>query len=541
MRIDFSRFRRSLAVLLSAGAVLVFSGVAKAQDPATPAAPPAAATDTTGTPGATEIDPKAAKEKAEAAMKAGDFQAAYAAFTDLARSGANPTTQEQANAQVDGVVGRARALAGMKENEAAIQELAQILSGDPESVPALIARGTIYLDTNSTESVQSAYADFQNALKRDRGNLEASFGLGKALVTLGRAEEAVTPLTKVITADPKNAEAFRLRGTGYAGQFKTKKSIEDLQQAIALNPDDYESYATLGIVHLRADEFQNAVDEFTKAIELYKPKAGQEDVPYVQGYLTLATAYTELGKNSKDEAASKAAYKSAIGECEKLLAQLDAKNPTHAQVRAAAIFSRGVAERLQGEYVPAIKSFTEALELNPEMGDAYFRRGICFHKLNEDQMAVADFERAAHIPPYDDPRYNLWAGLTHAKLGEYHKALRAYGDAIAASDRYTPAYYNRGLTYMMLGDYEKAVADFNESIRLSPSKAEYYFKRGVALQKMRDYKKASESFATAIEFDNKHAAAYRLMAEVLTAQGQNELATQYKQKADQLAPPKATK
>lgn len=534
MRIDFSRFRRSLAILLSAGAVLVFSGVAKAQDPAA-AAPPAAATDATGTPAATEIDPKAAKEKAEAAMKAGDYQAAYAAFTDLAKSAGNPQSQEQANAQIEGIVGRARALAGMKENEAAIQELAQILSGDPENVPALIARGTIYLDTNQADS---AFVDFQMAAKKDRNNLEATFGLGKALVTLGRADEAVAPLTRVITADPKNAEAFRLRGTGYAGQFKTKKAIEDLQQAIALNPDDFESYATLGIVHLRAEEYQNAVDQLVKAIELYKPKAGQEDVPYVQGYLTLATAYTELGKNSKDEAASKAAYKASIGECEKLLAQLDAKNPTHAQVRAAAIFSRGVAERMQGEYVPAIKSFTEALELNPEMGDAYFRRGICFHKLGEDRMAVSDFERAAHIPPYDDPRYNLWAGLTYAKIGEYHKALRSYGDAIAASDRYTPAYYNRGLTYMMLGDYEKAVADFNESIRLAPSKAEYYFKRGVALEKMRDYKKASESFATAIEFDSKHAGAYRHMADVLTAQGQTELAAQYKQKADELAPPK---
>jgi tetratricopeptide (TPR) repeat protein len=540
MRIDFSRFRRSLAIALSAGAVLAFSGVAKAQAP-TP--PQADAPKTDATPGAAgeapTFDANAAKQKGDEALKAGDYQTALVAYNDIVANIAKATTQDVYQAMtLVGYIGRGKALAGLKEYEAAIDDFKHILDADPGSVPALIARGTVYLDTNQADS---ALVDFQMATKAERSNLEALFGLGKALVTLGRAEEAVTPLTRVITADPKNAEAYRLRGTGYAGQFKTKQAIEDLQQAISLNPDDYEAYATLGIVHLRAEEYQNAVDQFAKAIEHYKPKAGQEDLPYAQGYLTLATAYTELGKHAKDEAASKAAYKSAMGECEKLLAQLDAKNPTHAQARAAAIYSRGVAERMQGEYVPAIKSFTEALELNPELGDAYFRRGICFHKLNEDQMAVSDFERAAHIPPYDDPRYNLWAGLTHAKLGEYHKALRSYGDAIAASDRYTPAYYNRGLTYMQLGEYEKAVADFNESIRLAPNKAEYYFKRGVALQKQRDYKKASESFATAIAFDNKYAAAYRHMSEVLTALGHSELAGQYKQKADQLEPPKTTK
>jgi tetratricopeptide (TPR) repeat protein len=53
----------------------------------------------------------------------------------------------------------------------------------------------------------------------------------------------------------------------------------------------------------------------------------------------------------------------------------------------------------------------------------------------------------------DDPRCNLWAGATYAKLGDYHKAVRAYGDAIAVSDRYTPAYANRALAYWMLGEY----------------------------------------------------------------------------------------
>jgi tetratricopeptide (TPR) repeat protein len=90
----------------------------------------------------------------------------------------------------------------------------------------------------------------------------------------------------------------------------------------------------------------------------------------------------------------------------------------------------------------------------------------------------------------------------------------------------------------MMGNYKKAIADFNDAIRLEPANAEYYFKRGLALEQMGDHQKASDSYSAAIEFDKNHAGAHRHMAEALDRLGRNELATQYRQKADQLAPPK---
>ena len=62
---------------------------------------------------------------------------------------------------------------------------------------------------------------------------------------LGGAQQAIGPLDRVITEDPKNAEAYKLRGSAYAG-FKLDKAIADLQEAISLDPDDYESYLHVG-------------------------------------------------------------------------------------------------------------------------------------------------------------------------------------------------------------------------------------------------------------------------------------------------------
>lgn len=514
------------------------SGPASAQEKTTP---PAADTPPAGASGATaDVDTKELLAKGEAAMKAGDFAAAAAAFNSARQAAEQKPGVESLQDHAKALVGHGRALTALKEFDAAANDFKAVLSDYPTEPSALIGRAQMKLENNKPDE---ALDDFQKALKADPTNMEAQFGYGKCLVTLGHSDEAIAPLTKVITADPQNGEALRLRGTAYAGVFKNKQAVEDLQQAVQINPEDYEADFTLGLIAERSEDYPAAAEEFGKAIEHYKPKPGMEDVPYLQGHLHRAAAFIELGKATKEPAARKAAYQSSVDAAQKLIGQLDSKNPAHGQVLAAAMFARGIGERMLLDYGAAIRTLTRAIELNPDFSDAYFRRGICFQLIGEDKMAISDFQQAANLALNAgdrDPRSNLWEGFTYAKLGDYHQALRAYGNAIAASDRYTPAYYNRALTYMQLGDYNKAISDFNDAIRVDPTNADYYFKRGVAYQLLGNNQKASESFAAALDFDKNHAGAHRHMAEVMQALGRTELATQYRQKADQLAPTKKT-
>jgi tetratricopeptide (TPR) repeat protein len=536
-----------------------FSLSATAQEPAAPAAgasPPATDASAAAAPAEGGGDPVQLLEKGEGAIKAGDYAAAITAFNQAGDATLRAMQQQPPaedllklqNMQIAALIGRGRAMAGMKEYEAAEKDFRSILQDQPENVPALIALGNLKLELGRADDVEDALDSFQKAVKKESTNSDALFGYGKALVLLNRVDEAISPLTRAVTIDPKNAEAFRYRGTAYSGLYKTKQAIDDLKHAIELNPEDYEAYFSLGVVHMRLEDYKPAVDQFIDAIKHYKPKPGDEDVPFYQGHLTLASAYIELGKAAKDAAAKKAAYEAANAEAQKLVSQLDTKNPAHAKVLAAALFTRGVSERMLEKIGAAVRTLTQAIELRSSqpdestanfLNDAYFRRGICFHLIGEDKMAITDFETASHLS--NDPRASLWAGFTHAKLGDYNDALKAYGDAIAASDRYTPAYYNRALTYMMTGDYKKAIVDFNDAIRLEPTNAEYYYKRGLAYQQLGDQKRAAESFAAAIEFDNKHEGAHRHMSDAQSRLGNSELAEKYRKKADELAPPKKAK
>lgn len=552
MRFSHRTLAQAFPALAVASAVTVFAPApVLAQDAAKAdvGAAPAPATDATAATGSTEApDPKPLLEKGEAALKAGDYAAAVQAFNDVGRA-ALQALQQGAGAdagkyQDAALIGRGRAEVGLRDFEAAERDFRSVLQNNPENVLALIGLGQLKLEDNKPDE---ALDQFKAAVKADSTNVEALFGFGKSLVLLGQSDEAISPLTRTITIDPKRGEAYRLRGTAYAAQYKNKQAIEDIKKALEIDPNDYEAYYSLGVLDMRAEDYKGAVEELSKSIEHYKPKPGQEDVPYLQGFLTRANAYIELGKAAKDPAEQKAAYQESYDAAEKLVKQLDEKNPGHAKAIAAALYARGIAERMMGQIGNAIRTLTHAIELRtssspdeatgPYLADAYFRRGICFHLIGEDKMAISDFETAAHLTN-NDPRANLWEGFTYAKLGDYQQALRAYGDAIAASDRYTPAYYNRGLAYMMMGNYKKAVADFNDAIRLEPANAEYYYKRGIALEQMGETQRAADSFAAAIEFDKNHAGAHRHMAEVQQKLGHSELAAQYREKASKLAPAK---
>ncbi len=318
----------------------------------------------------------------------------------------------------------------------------------------------------------------------------------------------------------------------YAGVGKNDEADQDIEKAISIDPNDHETYMAQAAILLREEKYPESVEALDKAIQNYKPKDKDSKDPFAQGYLTKAAALLEVAKKAPDDEAKTKAYETALAECDKLLEQIT-DSPIYAQIRAATEFRRGVCLRLLGRLGDAVVAFTEAINLNPDMAEAYFRRGICFYYMNEDQLAVDDFKRAGSIE-YQDPRARLWEGFAYSKLGDYHEAIRAYGSALAESDRYVPAYVNRGLAYMMLGENEKAVTDFNAAIRLEPTEWTHYFKRGVAFERLNEQQKAADSFVNAVRFESNYPPAYRHAADALTALGHNQLASEYRSQADEL-------
>jgi tetratricopeptide (TPR) repeat protein len=237
-----------------------------------------------------------------------------------------------------------------------------------------------------------------------------------------------------------------------------------------------------------------------------------------------AKKVSELIKNGK------------YSEAEEILNKDLAENPKD----AGAWFFLAGAQRLQDKLDDAIVSYTKTIEYLPEYGDAYLRRGIVWFLKGDYAVAALDFEFASTLN-YNDPRPEMWRGLSLSMLGQPRLAISAHSQAIKFDPLYVPARVNRGLAYFEMGDFTAASLDFSEAIRLEPTNAGHYFKRGVSLAKRGLSERAIESYNEAIRLDPKFAPAYFNRGISYSNVGNSAAASRDRAKALQLDPALAQK
>ncbi|MEM6799374.1 MAG: tetratricopeptide repeat protein [Planctomycetota bacterium] len=465
---------------------------------------------------------------------AGEYEAAIESFDLAVRlTGGNNATS---------LYLRAQALIGAEEYAVALEDLKAVLTIG-QATPGLPARAQnlqaeAYLELGAVDRALKAATQ---AVKADRNVPEFQLNYGRALVSSGDAGGGEKALTKYIEADEQDPLAYRFRALAYTGLGKYPRALLDIDQAIELDPEDYENYFTKGQIYLQEKDYEPAAAAIKQAIDAYEPEDPDLPMPYVQAHLTRASVLEEIGKEKEsdgDTEAAKAAYEEEKQECERLLDELP-DNPAVATSKASALFRLGVAERLLGNLAPSIKAFTEAIDINPGLGEAYFRRGICFFYLGEPGLALGDFRQGAAIN-WDSPRSNLWKGRCQAELGDYREAVKDFSSAIAVSDRYTIAYVHRGLTYLQLGEHDRALADFNAAIRLEVTVGRHYYHQGLAYKLKGDRKRAVNSFVNAIKFAPEMLEAYEAAATIFDQAGRPELADAYRQAAAAQQQPSAS-
>jgi tetratricopeptide (TPR) repeat protein len=468
-----------------------------------------------------------AEEAVQNAMAAGDqyladedYQSALQAYTQVT---------ELAAFSPLGYIGRGDVYREMGDLEKALAEYnkaGQNSTGQP--IPRLsYGRGKLYLDVGQ---IGLAAQELQAAYDADNNNQTYRLSLAKAYATGGAGPQAEQLLNAYIEEDDQNAEAYALRGRAFAAQQKFELAMADLQRAIELDPTEYETYFTLGIVRYQEKDYEAAIEAMTKSLELFEPK--EDGLPFAQGFLTKASIHEDAAKATDDAELATQQLDACIATCNNLLGLLP-EGQASTGIRSATLFRRGVAERLLGQFAAAVGSLTEAINENPELAEAYFRRGICWFELDEADLAVRDFERSQNIQ-YQNPRYYLWEGLAEAKKGDYYKAIASYNEAIALSNRYVDAFLNRAHAFMKLGEYQQAIADFNQCISLEPTVGTHYFKRGVAQSLDGDREGAIRSFTNAINFEPQLIDSYEWLAREFDQKGDRELAAEYRARAAEL-------
>jgi len=89
----------------------------------------------------------------------------------------------------------------------------------------------------------------------------------------------------------------------------------------------------------------------------------------------------------------------------------------------------------------AIKSYTKAIEINPNDADTYFYRGNSYYNLKDYSSAINDFTKVIELNPNDSNGY-INRGLSYYKLKKYDLAIKNYTKAIELNSSDSLTYVN---------------------------------------------------------------------------------------------------
>jgi tetratricopeptide (TPR) repeat protein len=194
-------------------------------------------------------------------------------------------------------------------------------------------------------------------------------------------------------------------------------------------------YLIRGQANLELGQYDQAISEFTKAIEI--------DPRNASAYSSRGNAYGEKGQY--DQAISD--YNKAIG--------IDPKD-------ALTYGCRGDAYRKKGQYDQAISDYTKAMEINPKDVLAYSSRGFAYELKGQYDQAISDYNKAIEIDPRNAGAYNnlAWflATVKTSSLRNGKKAVELALKACELSNWKNPGYLDTlAAAYARAGDFNNAV------------------------------------------------------------------------------------
>ncbi len=126
------------------------------------------------------------------------------------------------------------------------------------------------------------------------------------------------------------------------------------------------------------------------------------------------------------------------------------------------------------DYKTAIQLFTEILNSGrlPKawLGTTLYLRGKAYRSSRQFPQAVADYEAAVQADPKLHPAfYEL--GATFHSMGQYGKAVSAFGQAIALKSDMWSYYDARCTSYASMSRWSEAVRDCEVAVKLRPGNA----------------------------------------------------------------------
>ncbi len=228
-------------------------------------------------------------QKGLAYMKAGNYKAAVAAFT-------NVLAEEPRS--LHAYVARGTCHSWLGQYDQAVADFSKAAEIDPRTAEIYYLRGRVYWAKGAIQQALADYtaaialagnkpsayaergrlyaatgrldlalADYSAAIKYERGNENHYLARGLVYAKKGDNDAALADFNIALALNPASAQAYKFRGALFERKKDSQQALADFDRALELQPDDGEAYMFRGNLRRRLELYRAAVADYDKAIE----------------------------------------------------------------------------------------------------------------------------------------------------------------------------------------------------------------------------------------------------------------------------------
>jgi serine/threonine-protein kinase len=258
-------------------------------------------------------------------------------------------------------------------------------------------------------------------------------------------DSAITLFRRALELDPNYGLAEAELGTAYWSKYesgKDKKFIPKARQAcskaVELGNAGAAGHVCLGVLENGAGNYEKAVDEFTRAIQL--------DPSSDTAYTGMASAYERLGK---------------LNDAEKTYQQVINLRPRYWK----GYNQLGIFYCRQSQYDKCAAMFQKVAELTPDSFRGYANVGAAYLADGRYAEAIEPLKKSLQVRATPGTYTNL--GTAYFHLRRFAEAAGTYADAARLDDRDYHIWGNLAIAQHFAGNREESDKAYRKGIALA--------------------------------------------------------------------------
>jgi tetratricopeptide (TPR) repeat protein len=171
-----------------------------------------------------------------------------------------------------------------------------------------------------------------------------------------------------------------------------------------------------------------------------------------------------------------------------------------APARAQTVYDQAMANMTPGHYQDAVRLFSKAVDIYPQLSIAYLERGNAENVLGETEGALADYDKAIEIG-------NLAAAYTargriRVTRGDMKQAQGDFERSVGVEPN-SDAYFQLGRVLEAAGDHVQAILNYDRALQIQPDSPDILLARGQSKAAKGDAEGALADRREAYEIENR--------------------------------------